>query len=304
MLRTGARHSGMDSTWQGTVLLADLRRDAARLYQSAGPTQALQAIRECMAVLEQAAWEGGATFVRASGDEVMALFPAPAAAADAASAMQMAADALSPVGDTKLGVRIAFQTGPVTVRNGDVLGNTVSMTSRLIEEAQKEQIITSRDTAAALGHSYRNRMRTVRPSQTLDPVSSLGLCEFVWRVNENTTRLSPAAIKQARDGVLRLHYGITEVISKGEHNPVSLGRDFQCGVIILDDLASRRHCTIEQRSGEYVLIDHSTNGTYVTEEGDAETRLHQASLTLRRHGWLAFGQPRERTDQVVEYFCG
>src|ERR687896_1687256 len=101
----------MDSTWQGTVLLVDLRRDASRLYQIAGPTKALLAIQECVAKLEQAAWEGGATFVRASGDEVMALFPAPTAAADAASAMQMAADALSPVGDTKLGVRIAFQTG-------------------------------------------------------------------------------------------------------------------------------------------------------------------------------------------------
>jgi class 3 adenylate cyclase len=76
----------MDSTWQGTVLLADLRRDASRLYQTAGPTRALQAIQQCVAVLEQAAWEGGATFVRATGDEVMALFPAPAASAAPSSA--------------------------------------------------------------------------------------------------------------------------------------------------------------------------------------------------------------------------
>ena len=89
----------MDSTWQGTVLLADLRRDASRLYASAGPTKALQAIQNCVAVLERAAWDGGATFVRATGDEVMALFPAPTAAADAASAMQMAADALPPIGN-------------------------------------------------------------------------------------------------------------------------------------------------------------------------------------------------------------
>jgi adenylate cyclase len=293
----------MDSTWQGTVLLADLRRDASRLYQTAGPTKALQAIQECVARLEQAAWEGGATFVRATGDEVMALFPAPTAAADAASAMQIAAESLPAIGNTKLGVRIAFQTGPVVVRNGDVLGDTVSMTSRLIEEAQKEQIITSRDTAAALGHSYRSRMRTVRPSQALDAVSSLGLCEFVWRMSEHTTRLNAAILRQVRHETLRLQYGITEVIAKGEHNPISLGRDFQCGVIILDDLASRRHCTIEQRGGEFVLIDHSTNGTYVTEEGEAEVHLQHATLTLRRHGWLAFGQPRARTDQVVEYTC-
>ena len=294
----------MDSTWQGTVLLADLRRDASRLYQTAGPTKALHVIRVCVALLEQAAWEGGATLVRSTGDEVMALFPAPAAAADAASAMQLAAESLPPVGATKLGVRIAFQTGPVVVRNGDVLGETVTMASRLIEEAQKEQILTSRDTAAALGHSYRNRMRTVRPSQAVvDPLSSLGLCEFVWRVHEQTTRLGAVAPKPARHESLRLQYGITEVIAKGEHNPVSLGRDYHCRVNIQDDHATLRHCTIEQRGGEFVLIDHSTNGTYVTEEGEDEVRVQQATVTLKKHGWLAFGQPRGRTDQVVEYFC-
>jgi hypothetical protein len=24
---------------------------------------------------------------------------------------------------------------------------------------------------------------------------------------------------------------------------------------------------------------------------------------LRRHGWIAFGQPRASTPEVVEYFC-
>src|SRR5262249_59301563 len=80
----------MDSTWQGTVLLADLRRDASRLYASAGPTKALQAIQNCVAVLERAAWDGGATFVRATRPQVMGVFPAPTAAPDAASAVRMA----------------------------------------------------------------------------------------------------------------------------------------------------------------------------------------------------------------------
>jgi adenylate cyclase len=286
----------------GTVLFADVS-GSTRLYETAGDDAALDAVSACLAAARRATEACGGRVVKTIGDEVLAIFPGPDAAANAAVEMQGAIDAFALVGNTKLGVRIAFQSGPVMVRYGVVLGDTVTMTSRLIEEAQKEQIITSRDTAAALGHSYRSRMRTVRPSQALDPVSSLGLCEFVWRVNENTTRLSPAAVKEARKGTLRLQYGITEVIAKGEHNPVSLGRDFQCGVIILDDLASRRHCTIEQRGGEFVLIDHSTNGTYVTEEGKTELHLHQASFTLRKHGWLAFGQPRARTDQVVELLC-
>jgi adenylate cyclase len=294
----------MDPTWQGTVLLADLRQDASRLYAVAGATKALQAIQHCLGLLEMLAWEGGATVVRTTGDEVMAVFPAPGAAADAAVLMQAAVDELPPVAQAKLGVRIAFHSGPVMVRNGDVLGNTVKMTSRLIEEALQEQIITSRETAAALGHTYKNRMRTVRPSQTVNATSSLGLCEFIWRVGgDTTTRFGAAGAKPVHYGTLRLKYGLTEVVSKGEHNHVSLGRDFECGLIILDDAASRRHCTIEQRAGEFVLTDHSTNGTYVTEEGEAEVHLQRSDFTLRKQGWIAFGRPRAETDQVVEYFC-
>jgi hypothetical protein len=293
----------MDSTWHGTVLLADLRHDASKLYAAAGPTRALLAIQQCILLLEQAAWESGATFVKATGDALTALFPAPAAAADAASAMQIAADRLPMIGDTKLGVRIAFQSGPVVVRNGDVLGDTVRMTSELIEAAQHEQIITSRDTAVALGHSYKNRMRSLRPPQAVNAISSLGFCEYVWRVSEDTTRLGVSVANRARTEKLRLKYGITEVIARGEHNPVSLGRDFECGLIILDDLASRRHATIEQRAGDFVLLDHSTNGTYVTEEDRPEVHLRHGHVVLRKHGWLAFGRSRANTDQVVEYFC-
>jgi hypothetical protein len=51
------------------------------------------------------------------------------------------------------------------------------------------------------------------------------------------------------------------------------------------------------------VVDHSTNGTFVTEEGDPEIHLLGDCLPLRKHGWLALGQPRAKTGQVVEYFC-
>jgi adenylate cyclase len=52
-----------------------------------------------------------------------------------------------------------------------------------------------------------------------------------------------------------------------------------------------------------VLQDHSTNGTYVTADGEREILLQREDLTLRGHGWMAFGQPRASTTDIVEYFC-
>jgi adenylate cyclase len=67
-------------------------------------------------------------------------------------------------------------------------------------------------------------------------------------------------------------------------------------------MASRRHCTIERRKDKWVLKDHSTNGTFVTLEGDSELTLRREELVLRKHGWIAFGQSRAGTQEVVEFF--
>jgi hypothetical protein len=50
-------------------------------------------------------------------------------------------------------------------------------------------------------------------------------------------------------------------------------------------------------------MDRSTNGTYVTVDGEGETRLEHSELILRRRGWIAFGSPRESTQETVEFSC-
>jgi adenylate cyclase len=289
-----------DSTTTATVLFADLS-GASNLLEAADPTEAIEAIRQCLHRLRHAARLGGAHVVRTVGQEVMALFPAPAAAADAASAMQAVINALPEAAHNKLGVRIAFLSGPVIVRDGDVLGDTVDLTARLVEHAKKDQIITSSNTAAALGQAYQARMRDL----LLDAkAAKAGLCELVWRGNPDRTRGLAVRAAPPTHEVLRLRYGATQIVRRpGRFNAIRIGRELDCGLIVFDDLASRRHCTIEHRGERFVLVDHSTNGTYLTEEGDPEILLRGEDLELRRHGWLALGQSRVRTSQVVEYFC-
>lgn len=277
----------MESTGRATVLCAGVS-GISQLYEAAGAARAEQAVKQCQERLRLAARLGGGRVVKALDEEIMAIFPAAAAAAGAAAAMQAAIDALPEVGNTKLAVRIAFLTGPVTERNGDVLGDTVNLTARLAAYAKKRQIITSSSTAAGLGGDFQGRVRDL----SVNAKPGQGLCELVWRNH------------LPRHQVLRLKYGSTEVVRRsGKHSYVRIGRDFDCGLIIFDDAASRQHCTVEQRDDRFVVVDHSTNGTFVTEAGDPEILLQGDSFPLRKHGWLALGQPRAKTGQVVEYFC-
>ncbi len=54
---------------------------------------------------------------------------------------------------------------------------------------------------------------------------------------------------------------------------------------------SRRHAYIEHRKHFYVLVDHSTNGTFVQTEDERVTFVRRGELRLWGDGWIALGQP-------------
>ncbi len=50
-----------------------------------------------------------------------------------------------------------------------------------------------------------------------------------------------------------------------------------------------------------MLVDVSTNGTYVTIDGEREMELDREELVLTKKGCIAFGQPRVHATEVVEF---
>jgi adenylate cyclase len=294
----------MKGTWEGTVLLADVRVDAGKLYGLAGPARALETIQRSVDTLALAARAGGGQVIRAMGDQVMALFPTAVSAADAAGAMRDAVAALPVVATVKLGVRIAFHSGPLTVVDGDVLGKTVNLTEQLLKQANSEQILTSTGTAAGLDNQYKKRLRLLRPSETNASGIEVTTCEFDWRPAGDTPTVRLHANGGGYTRHLRLKYGLSELSTlQAELRLIRLGRDTGCHLSISEELASRDHCTIERRTDTFVLRDHSTNGTFISEDGAQEMRLQHAETVLGSHGWLALGQPRAFTSEPVEYFC-
>ena len=65
-------------------------------------------------------------------------------------------------------------------------------------------------------------------------------------------------------------------------------------MVIGDRMASRQHARIERRRDKFVLIDHSTNGTYCTVHGENEIELRREEFTLRGRGRISFGHRLRR----------
>jgi len=287
-----------------TVLFADVS-GSTKLYEAAGDVIALETINRIIAEMRRCTEAAGGRVVKTIGDEVMALFSTPEAAASAASQIQMQTDIMPGVAGMKLGVRIGFHSGPVIQRDNDVFGDTVNLAARLVAQATKEQIITSAETAQELGESYKERMRGLYAITVKGKAEEVGLCELIWRYDGATTvvlRPKSAAAKP-KTVMIRLKYRGKELVRRRDNDSVTLGRDETSGLQIMEDKCSRHHCTIERRGDKFVLKDHSTNGTYVTIGEEDEVLLQRDEIALRKTGWISFGQTRIGTHESVEFFC-
>ena len=84
----------------------------------------------------------------------------------------------------------------------------------------------------------------------------------------------------------------------------TLGRGSTCDLHVNDRHVSRVHARIEVRDEQFVLIDESTNGTYVRQADGAVMRLKGQSLVLNGEGMLALGsQPTEDNEHLIRYSC-
>ena len=295
----------MEQSRETTVLFAAIigRED---LYAKAGAEKAHSAMEHCQFRLGRAAASCGGRLSKGTEEKVMVLTANPDEAADAASVMHLAMEKLPKTAGVKLAIGIGLHHGPVVQKGDEVYGDTVNVASRLCEQAGSGQIILTEWTAKLLSPLYRAWLRNLDTTQLKGRSEEIGLCELVWRADDNATAFarSRADDKTTGPAVLRLKYRGKRMERRREKEALTIGRDATCGLVVNDEQVSRQHCTIERRRDKFVIRDVSTNGTYVTIDGEKEEYLERTELTLRKRGWISFGKPRVHAAEIVEFFCG
>ncbi|HVO89164.1 MAG TPA: adenylate/guanylate cyclase domain-containing protein [Casimicrobiaceae bacterium] len=284
------------------VLFADVA-GSTRLYEQVGDSRALAAINACLALVKSVAEGHQGRIIKNIGDEAMAVFPSADLAAEAAAEIQGRIAKLAPVGTQNLAMRIGFHVGPAIESEGDVYGDSVNVAARMVGLAKGGQVIMSEWTSNALSSWLRARTRQLDAMTVKGKVQDIGIFELVCVGEDELTAVSTRL--QAPPARIRLQHGTRDIALGPEDSAISLGRDPQCDVVITDRLASRSHARIERRRDKFVLIDQSTNGTFVTFEGEPEIQLRREELVLRGRGHVAFGHSH-KTDpgEVVHFVCG
>ena len=263
-----------------TVLFAEVSgRD--EFVRAAGPVMGWNGISDCIDRLQRTARSSGGRVVKVIGSELMMLFDSPDAAAGAASKMHAAVNALPSVSGTRLSVKVGYHAGPVVEGNDDLLGDTVKLVAALLRQARAGQTMTTHQTAQLLN----NQSRSYSGQVCAVPLAAGG------------SRERPRAQR-----TLRLSYGSESAICGLDNEAVVVGRNPSCGLVTATAFASRRHCTILLGRDGFKIRDHSTYGTFLTNEGGEEIELlNGQEAPLATHGWVSLGCSRAFASRLLEF---
>jgi class 3 adenylate cyclase len=282
-----------------------LERDTTVLFARVLGGADLTSLKACLQYLRKAAEDCGARVIDSGSERLMVLLATPDAAADAAAAMHTSMDTFPQYTDVKLALGIGFHHGPVIQKDDQVFGDTVNLAAQLVAKAASGQIITTRETASHFSPIYRAWMRKLGSIEIKGRSGQVALCEILWRTDENATLFAKRRVETRSASIsLTLSYRGTKHVRRRDSDSVTIGRDEASGIHILDDQASRLHCTIERRQDKFVLTDHSTNGTYVEVNGGGEVLVQREEFVLTGKGTITCGQPAVSTKEIVQFALG
>ena len=284
------------------ILFADVSGSTA-LYELLGDKPAAKAIDALLGVLREVIAARDGQVVKTIGDELMVVFNNPAAASEAAREMQQRISTWPPTSGAKLAIRIGFHFGMVLEDKGDFWGDGVNTAARLAGLAKAGQILTTGSTVNALPALQRSNLRDLDAITVKGKQDAVRVFELMWGDTEDATHVASMAASAKVQTRLQLELGERTISFPPNKQVLVLGRENTCDIVIPEKTASRRHARIERRGAQYVLVDESTNGTYVAIEGDREVLLRRESVMLRGRGKLALGTSTDSAAELVLFDC-
>ncbi|MFH0728227.1 MAG: adenylate/guanylate cyclase domain-containing protein [Pseudomonadota bacterium] len=269
------------------ILFADIAQ-STKLYEKIGNSAAQRLIATCLGAMSDVCMRHGGTVIKTIGDEIMCTFPTAAEAVDAGRKMQSAIEKI-PSSELPDGhapnIYVGIHYGPVILEKNDIFGDAVNVAARMVGLAKQRQIITTQETVNALSPDYSDCIRCIDKTMVKGKSAEMLIYEVNCEEDTMTVMLKTFAEgKPATKHRLELRFNDTTFEVSDSHPVATLGRQNQNDVVVKDSRVSRFHARVEYRKEKYFLIDQSTNGTYVAEQGMAPVLLNRDEIQLDKSG--------------------
>ncbi len=277
------------------ILFADVV-GSTQLYDKFGDTKASETVAHCLEVMKDATHQFDGTVIKTIGDEVMSTFQTADDAMSAAAQMQarITTDEEQARDEDRIpvSIRIGCHFGPIVQEQNDIFGAAVHTANRMTSQAKAKQIVISGATVEQMGPDWAAQTRQIDIATVRGRIDEVALYELLWQPDEATSMVPRIEWRSdtRNSGKLVLSFRETTVEISDEKMNVNMGRADDNDVVVKGNLISRIHARVEKRRGKFMLIDQSTNGTFLQNVEGEETFVRRDSTELVGEGTIGLGR--------------
>ena len=280
-------------TIEQTILFSDIA-GSSLLYERLGDARARSIISACIELMSRTVKSHQGQVIKTIGDEVMCCFKKPDDAARAAIRMQETASSDEAMIAYQVRLRIGMHHGPVLEDANDVYGDAVNVAARMVAQAKAGEILTTRYSMEKLSSDLIASARLVDEARLRGKQDPIEIYEISWGHPEELTMIGIKAIPPGgctpfEEVCLTLDFQGEQVRVNGGQPLVTLGRDNGNRLVVTHPSVSRLHARIELRRSKFVLVDQSTNGSYIFPQNGPPIHLRRDEMPIEGEGSISLG---------------
>ena len=274
------------------VLFADVA-GSTHMYEKFGDVKASKIINDVLELMFEIINQHDGVVIKTIGDEVMCRFPLADNAIETACEIHETLDTRPPSQEVQLAVRIGLHWGTALLQDdGDLLGDAVNVAARMTGIAQANQIITTEEAVSQLNPVLKDKCREFDRAAVKGKSEEVIIYEMVWEPTD-VTRMGAIPGERAQThniGPLEIRYRDVMIEFTTDSPALLVGRGPLCNLVVQSPLASRNHAIIRYSRGKFILMDQSTNGTFVRTEHGKLFYLRREILPLFGTGIISLGE--------------
>ena len=288
------------------IVFADISK-STQLFEAYGNLRARNIVSHTLNLLSDVTRKYDGTVIKTIGDEVMCTFEDLEKAVEAVIRMPQSLLEDSLLVEVGITIKVGLHFGDVLQEDNDVYGDAVNVAARMVQLSRPEQIITTRDTVDRLPKYQMASMRNLGSVPVRGKQNEIEIYELIWQTDATDLTIMHGQSSLVRRGPrasLTLRYSGEDIPLEKEKMPFMIGRGERNDLVVQDQSVSRTHASIEYRRGKFVLIDRSTNGTFLQIQDEETVFLHRDQMHLRREGVILLGQDgSESCDHAIHFQC-
>jgi adenylate cyclase len=277
---------------------------STQLYENLGDTKASETVAHCLDIMKDATYQFNGTVIKTIGDEVMSTFDTVDDAMGASVMMQSRVSSETGDDGIHVSIRIGCHYGPVVQEQNDIFGAAVHTANRMTSQAKAGQIVISGFSVEKMTPELRKQARQIDLATVRGRIDEVALYELVWQPEEATSMLPTIEweSEDRRASKLLLNFRDTTVELSGQRKSINMGRAEDNDLVVKGNLISRIHARIEMRRGKFVIIDQSTNGTFLLNLQGQETFVRRDSAVLDQEGTIGLGRAESPGSSLAIYY--